>query len=241
MQFKQDQQQFVAYLRDSSAAKPAVPDERLAVYQELLFNNVSGFIDSGYPVLKSLIPAERWQQLKRQFLADFRCSSPYFLHIAGQFLQFLQQSQAEPEPVFLLELAHYEWLELELSTRKTTAQPLLCTGIDGALALSELAEVQAYHYPVHRICAEFQPTEITATFLLLYRDVEDQVQFVELNSLSALLLQLLESQPGVQLAELVTQLAQYLPALEIHQIEAGARQLLLDFAAKAVVQTFHPA
>ncbi|WP_337841222.1 putative DNA-binding domain-containing protein [Rheinheimera sp.] len=241
MQFKQVQQQFVGYLRNASAIKPPVPDERLAVYQELLFNNVSGFIDSAYPVLKSLLDAERWLQLKRQFFADFRCSSPYFLHIAGQFLQFLQQSQTEPEPVFLVELAHYEWLELDVATRKTTAVQQQSNGIDGLLMVSELAEVQAYHYPVHQVCTDFQPTETRPTFLLLYRDNDDEVQFVELNSLSALLLQLLQSQPGLNFTELTAQLQQYLPALEKQQIESGARQLLLDFAAKAVVHTFQPA
>ena len=51
-----------------------------------------------------------------QFIDRHRCHTPYFLEISQEFLKFLMQRD-EPvpnDPPFLLELAHYEWVELAL-------------------------------------------------------------------------------------------------------------------------------
>jgi len=50
MKFQQVQQDFVAYLRSpEQSKKPAdVAQQRLDVYRELLFNNVSGFVSSAF-------------------------------------------------------------------------------------------------------------------------------------------------------------------------------------------------
>jgi len=238
--FQQVQQQFVRYLRDPTNQQPAVPAERMAVYQELLFNNVKGFLDTAYPVLSELLPQERWLWLTRSFFGDFRCHSPYFLQIAQQFLQFLQQLPPTDAPPFWLELAHYEWLELELATRQITESAVQWAGMSAPLQLSGLTEVVAYQYPVHQICQAFQPQQPTPTFLLLYRDKDDEVCFVALNQMSALILQLLQAQPGILFTELIEQLQHYVPQLTVQQLTAGATELFADFAAKGVVQTFQP-
>jgi len=60
--------------------------------------------------------------------------------------------------------------------------------------VSPLAWSLSYHYPVHRICADFQPAEPPdkLTFLVVYRNREDRVRFLEINAVTARLLQLLE-------------------------------------------------
>lgn len=242
MKFQKVQQQFVAYLRSPNQnEKPADLDqERLDVYRELLFNNVSGFVSSAYPVLKSLYTEQAWQQRLQLFFAGYRCENPFFLSIAQSFLDFLQQQYQlqRDDPVFMLELAHYEWLELELATRKAQAGPVVADIKQQALQLSELASVQAYQYPVHKICMEFQPTEPEASFLLIHRNAEDEVKFIALNQLTTLLLQLLAQQPGLTLAELVEVLLPYVPQLDAEQLLSGAAQILQDFAAKGIVHAF---
>ncbi|KKL00549.1 DUF2063 domain-containing protein [Rheinheimera mesophila] len=242
MKFQQVQQQFVAYLRSpEQSEKPAdVTQERLNVYRELLFNNVTGFVSGAFPVLKSLYSEQAWQQRVQQFFALYRCENPFFLSIAESFLAFLQKQYQlqHDDPVFMLELAHYEWLELELATRKAQGGPELTEVKRQTLQLSELASVQAYQYPVHKICAEFQPTEPEVSFLLIYRNQEDEVTFVALNQLTTLLLQLLGQQPGATLTELVTQMQPYVPQLHADQLFSGAEQMLTDFAAKGIVHAF---
>lgn len=242
MKFQQVQQQFVAYLRSpEQQEKPAdVTQERLDVYRELLFNNVSGFVSTAFPVLKSLYTESAWQQRLHLFFAEYRCENPFFLSIAQSFLDFLQH-QYQPQsddPVFMLELAHYEWLELDLATRKAEAEVAVTDLTQQALCLSELASVQAYQYPVHKICQEFQPEEAEVCFLLIYRNAEDEVKFVALNQLTTLLLQLLEQQPGLTLVELVNELVPYVPQLDLAQLLAGAEQILVNFAEKGIVQAF---
>lgn len=245
MKFQQVQQQFVAYLRSpEQQQKPAdVAQERLDVYRELLFNNVSGFVSSAFPVLKSLYSEQAWQQRLQLFFAGYRCENPLFLSIAHSFLDFLQQ-QYQPQsddPVFMLELAHYEWLELELATRKAAVGSVVNNVQTEALQFSELASVQAYQYPVQQICPDFQPTEPQASFLLIHRNVDDEVKFTALNQLTTLLLQLLQQQPGIELKELVSQLQLYVPALSYVQLFDGAVQILTDFAEKGIVCAFQAA
>lgn len=242
MKFQQVQQRFVTYLRsqDQNEKPSDVEQERLDVYRELLFNNISGFVSSAFPVLKSLYEEHAWQQRLQLFFAGYRCENPFFLSIAQSYLDFLHNHYQlqDSDPVFMLELAQYEWLELELATRK--AEPALAVADvkQQALQLSELASVQAYQYPVHKICPEFQPTETEASFLLIYRNPDDEVKFIALNQLTTLLLQVLAQQPGLTLTELVGQLSPYVPQLDPAQLVSGAEQILANFAEKGIVHAF---
>ncbi len=242
MKFQQVQYHFVAYLRSPlQNEKPAdVEQERLNVYRELLFNNVSAFVSSAFPVLKSLYTESAWQQRLQLFFAGYRCESPFFLSIAMSFLDFLQEQYQiqSDDPVFMLELAHYEWLELELATRKAEVGMTVVDLKQQALQLSDLASVQAYQYPVHKICVEFQPTETEASFLLIHRNQDDEVKFIALNQLTTLLLQVLAQQPGLRLTELVGQLSAYVPQLDPSQLLSGAQTILHDFAEKGIVHAF---
>ncbi len=242
MKFKQVQHQFVAYLRspDQSEKPTDIGQERLDVYRELLFNNVSGFVSSAFPVLKSLYSEQAWQQRLQLFFSAYRCENPFFLSIAQSFLDFLQQQyqQQGDDPAFMLELAHYEWLELELATRKAEPEVAVTDLRQQALQLSELASVQAYQYPVHKICREFQPEEAEASFLLIHRNADDEVKFIALNQLTTLLLQILTQHPGLTLVELVTELVPFVPQLEESQLLSGAEQILANFAEKGIVRAF---
>jgi hypothetical protein len=242
MKFQQVQQDFVAYLRSpETAPKPAdVKQERLDLYRELVFNNVSAFVSSAYPVLKSLYSNAAWQQRLELFFTCYRCESPFFLSIANSFLDYLQQQyqhQAD-DPVFMLELAHYEWLELELASRKAEAGPAIADLQHQQLQLSALASVQAYQYPVHKVCVDYQPKTEEHSFLLIYRNLEDEVKFIALNQLTTLLLQLLQQQPGLTLTELVNELSGYVPQWTPGQLLTGAEQILADFAAKRILHAF---
>ncbi|MEZ5449182.1 MAG: putative DNA-binding domain-containing protein [Thiolinea sp.] len=145
--FQQQQYAPAAHLRDPQrvAAPSGMDERRVAAYRELLFNNMQGFIDRGFPVLKSLYPETAWRALIRCFFARHHAHSPYFIDIPQAFVSYLLQEherQAD-DPPFLAELAHYEWMELALQTRKAEVN---LEGIDrhGSLeaipVLSPLAE-----------------------------------------------------------------------------------------------------
>ena len=88
----------------------------MAIYSELFFNNIEGFIASAFPVLKSLYDEDDWLVLVRKFFIEHNCKTPYFLEISQEFIEYLshQYQMTKKDPIFMLELAHYEWVELDI-------------------------------------------------------------------------------------------------------------------------------
>jgi hypothetical protein len=212
----------------------------MAVYQELFFNNVLNFVSSAYPVLCSLHRPSQWQNKVRQFFQECSLPSPYFLNIAESFLHWLQQ-QEQIDPLFTLELAHYEWIELFLATaHRQHDWPRLDTVVEQPLAVDELALLLGYQFPVHQIRLEYQPLQPPEqpTLLLVYRNALDDIKFMALNQLSASLLQLLINTPGQRLSDLTQHLETLAPQLTTTAIAAGALQLLEDLAKKGVIRAF---
>lgn len=200
-EFIRQQLALAAHLRDPDevAAPTDVEDRRLAIYRELLYNNVEGFISSGFPVLRELSDDDTWHRRIRAFFRDHRCQTPYFHEIAAEFVEWLQEARGEhpDDPPFIAELAHYEWVELALSVSDADRDqpPVDPNGdlMDGRPLISPLAWPLAYHWPVHRIGPDFQPDapDEQPTYLVVNRDRLDQVHFLEINAVTHRLLQLL--------------------------------------------------
>lgn len=150
--------------------------ERMAVYETLFFNNIEGFISGAFPVLRRLFEASRWQRLVRSFVATHQAHTPYFLQISQEFLAWLQQGYVAEagDPPFMLELAHYEWVELALDVSDAQVP---------AQGWSPLAWPLAYQWPVQRIGVDYQPLTPPAepTCLLVWRDAQDKVRFMQLS------------------------------------------------------------
>lgn len=199
--FRSTQRAFTAHIRDPEhhPAPEGVEDRRMAVYRELFFNNVAGFIESGFPVLHRLYGPEAWLRLVRDFFARHRCRTPLFLEIAEEFLAYLdEEHEPRPEdPPFLRALAHYEWVELALSVDEAEADlsEVERDGdlLDGVPVLSPVAWLLSYDWPVHRIGPDFRPEAPSEQphYLMVYRNPDDEVGFMELNPVTARLVQLI--------------------------------------------------
>ncbi|GMR17560.1 MAG: DUF2063 domain-containing protein [Gammaproteobacteria bacterium] len=199
--FQRKQYAFAAHIRDpeKNAAPGQIEDRRMAIYRELFFNNLFNLLSSTFPVLKKLHADERWRALIREFMIRHQARTPYFLEIPREFLNFLEtehQHSADDFP-FLQELAHYEWAELALSVAEEQND---FSGIDpegdllrGVPVKSVLAWAFSYRFPVHRISQEYQPQEAgeQPTHLAIFRNADDELGFMELNSISARLLQMI--------------------------------------------------
>lgn len=234
--FQQRQQALTAYLRDpvGQPAPEQVEHRRLAVYEELVYKNIEGFLSSGFPVCRSILSDAQWHDLVRDFIRDHACQSPYFLQISEEFLRYLaEQRPAGREPAFFQALAHYEWVELALDTAEHRlpargATPPLAF-LDVPLQRSVLAWPLSYPYPVHRISADYQPGEADdeQTHIVVYRDRGDRVGFMEVNSLTSHLLLMFEKAGRAR---------DYLTALAIEQgLEA---EHLLGFAESLLEQLY---
>jgi hypothetical protein len=196
---QQQQQALTRYLRDpEQQATPAdMNAARVEVYRDLVFNNVSQLLSETLPVLIRIIGEPRWRLLVRGFLRDWRAQTPKFAEIAGEFIAYLaaqpQVLQQGQWPAFLLELAHYEWVEMILQQSDASALPLTDPALllHRPLQVSALAWPLAYVWPVHELDPHNQPdTPPTQPTLLLVRRTEDfSVKFSLLSPLALRLLQ----------------------------------------------------
>jgi len=233
--FQQTQYAFAAHIRDPehNPAPVGIEDRRMAIYRRLFFNNLLSLLSSTFPVLKKIHSREDWQRLIRQFMIHHRAETPYFLEIPREFLAFLQSDypgsgQAYP---FINELAHYEWVELDLSV-STRQNDLSLVNADGDLLTgvpvkSVLACLLAYSYPVHRISAGYLPDEPgeQPTWLCVYRKQDDELGFMELNPVTARLLQLIEANDagrtgGELLGDLASEIGYDADSLLLHGSDA---------------------
>lgn len=214
----QQQQALTAYLRDPDhQPMPAnMNPARVTVYRNLVFNNVSALLSPTFPVLIRIIGETRWRALVRGFLREYRAQTPKFAEIAEAFVGFLA---AEPEvtsegewPPFLLELAHYEWVEMVL--QQSDAEPLPPTDqgllLERPLRVSALAWPLAYVWPVQRLSPDLQPAVAPAqpTLLLVRRTADFSVRFAELSPLAWRLLQRIGEYPVLTGREQLHGLAQ---------------------------------
>jgi hypothetical protein len=187
------QADFGRYLRDPEQEKlpEGVIPRRAKVYEDLLFNNICGFINSCFPICKTILAKDEWENLARAFFRDWRCHSPRFNDIPKAFLDYLS-SDVSPELRYpcLLQLAHYEWVELAVDTFDETGIELNVpfNGIGVNPTLHNLV----YEWPVHKISPDYLPTEPIPTFILVYRNSKHEVAFTEVNAATSALINLFQ-------------------------------------------------
>jgi hypothetical protein len=223
----------------SMPAPEGIEPRRLKIYQDLVYNNLEGFISSGFPVLRSLYADEQWHDLIGDFIDRHRCHTPYFLEISQEFLRYLTQDREDSaaDPPFLAELAHYEWVELALDVSEKSIDSMghLQRPLEEVVVLSPLAWLLSYHFPVHKIGQSFQPGEpAEPTFLAVYRNREDEVRFMELNSATARLLELLRDNTKATGREILSRLAGELN-MSTEAVLGFGSELLADLAEQSII------
>lgn len=221
-EFRAVQLDFAAHIRNPDVhPRPADVDERrMKIYLELFYNNIEGFLASGFPIAKQVLGAQRWHRLAREFIHTHASNSPYFLEISQEFLSFLGDRAPSDEslPEFLLELTHYEWVELALGVSEhdipDSGYDAAAGFTDGQVMLSPLIWCLAYRWPVHQIGPDHIPSEppVNPTELIVYRRRDDTVAFMEVNTVTLALMKQLEAGQTLQLA--LKSIAQELPEVD---------------------------
>ncbi len=231
--FQQAQYQFAAHLRnpDANPAPADIEDRRMQIYRELFYNNVEDFLANAFPVLRKISADDIWHARVRDFYARHQSHDPIFHRVAAEFISFLENERGEhaDDPPFLRELCHYEWVELALSVSELELTPELADPNGDLLAgrplVSPLAWTLSYEWPVHRIGPDAIPDAPGAqpTYLIVNRNRQDEVKFMEVNAVSARLMQLLEEDTESSGARLMEQIARELNHPEPQAVvEAGA-------------------
>ncbi|HEY8218949.1 MAG TPA: putative DNA-binding domain-containing protein [Methylobacter sp.] len=241
--FKAKQLEFAAYIRNPENNPPPddVNPQRMAMYRELFFNNIDSFLSVNFPVLRTILNDRQWFELGQDFFAKHASQSPHFSEIPEEFLDYLQNERdSSADFPFMLELAHYEWVEMALSIAKETVsanQQDLDDLQNQHIRLSPLAWPLVYQYPVQKISPAFLPETAPeqATFLVVYRNPEDEVNFIEITPITYRLLQIIQEHEEVLAADCLEQVAEELKHPNPDMIMAGGLQILKELAEKAVI------
>lgn len=247
---QQVQLAFAAHIRNPHfmPAPAGIEDRRIQVYRELFFNNISKFLASHFPVLRKLCSDERWSSLVREFYIEHRAQTPLFTELPREFLRYLQEQRQDRDgdQPFLLELAHYESVELALSIAEKRLEDVEHDPhgdlLEGAPVLSPLAWPLSYRFPVHRIGPGYQPSEppAEATHLLVYRNRSDEVKFILLNDVSRLLLALMQEQPDACGRDLLEQIAARIDASDVSVLVTAGTQLMKVLHSRDVILGTRP-
>lgn len=248
---KRQQTEFAGHIRDPQGipAPAGIEDRRMQIYRELFFKNIDSFLSGNFPVLRRLFDDAAWKRLVRDFFIEHRARTPLFPELPKEFLRYLQDVRGErpDDPPFMLELAHYEWVELALSLDPLELDEVAAQA-DGDLleavpVLSPLAWPLSYRFPVHRISPEFRPeTQPEATtHLLAYRNRDDEVRFMQLNDVTQLLLQLLGENTDRTGRELLVLMAERIGHPDPAVLIRHGHKLLQDLRTRDVVLGTRPA
>jgi uncharacterized protein len=238
------QRAFTQYLRDPDHVTPPadLAGERLAVYSHAVIKNAETFIGENFPRVKSLFPEAAWTSMVRDYFRRHASTTPLFVELPGEFLRYLDELRDEPDdPPFLYELAHFEFLETEVSADE---QRIDETGVDpagdvitGVPLVNPTLRLVRYTYPVHRIDVSSRPDGEPGppTFIAAFRDRAHRFGFIDLNSASARAVELLLRDEGLSGNELMRAIAAELQHPDPDAVVAAGREILQRLVARDAI------
>ncbi len=244
--FKQAQYEFAAHIRDpeSNPVPDGIEPRRMKIYSELFFNNVEDFISNTYPVLKEITSEDEWLKMLRDYFSHHLSHTPLFPEMPREFLNYIETERINSDdPPFIKELAHYEWIELALMTSDLDNDINWDQiDIDGDLlnnqpVMSPLAWPLTYQYPVQQISSDFLPQEPSEqpVYLLVYRDDKDDVHFMELNPITALLIQKIAEDNKLTTKQILENIAEQMKHPEPNIVIEGGYEIIQDLKNRNVI------
>lgn len=235
---------FTRHIRnpEREPAPADIEERRMEIYRGLLYRNVESFIANSFPVIRRILSDDDWHAMIRDYFSRHEAHTPLFPGMPREFLQYLEQErQDENDPPFLLELAHYEWIELAIAidTREISVEGIDTNGdlLEGIPVLSPLAWPVSYTWPVHQIGPGYQlgtPPE-QPTYIVVYRNRDDEVGFIELNPVSAKLLELIQQENDQTGREMLERIARELKHPEPDVVIRGGQDILNTMHARDII------
>ena len=242
--FQQVQTTFTQHMRDpvNNPAPDDVEDRRMAIYRRLLFGNVSGFMEKSFPVTRSVLDNDTWNHLIRDYFSQHQAHTPLFPKMPQEFVKYLQQERDNPNDYpFLSELAHYEWtgMSIKFDGREIDFANINREGdyTKAIPAMNPLITLMSYQFPVQNIDPDHIPETIPEqpTFVAVYRNEHDEVGYIELNPVSARLLDLAMHNQQKTGLELIQQIVDELQHPNPDVVIQGGLQILNELYDKGII------
>ncbi len=242
--FQKIQQTFLSNIRQPTTQLESIPNvtsERMQVYKELVYNNIESTVRKTFPVISKILTKTKWHHLVRKFISTQELQSPYFQDISKEFVRYLSTlNEDEFCYPFLAELAHYEWIELDVELQEDNLRDH--THLNHQLTendriyLAPTTRILTYDYPVHQLSAEnmiFEKPD-QPTFLVVYRTLDYQVKFMQINLLTACLLELISDQQN-QLKDTISELSRTLKITDNERLHINAKNQCQAFLDRQII------
>ena len=243
--FQDMQTVFTQHMRDpdNKPAPQGIEDRRMRVYRDLVYNNIQNFIANSFPVIRKITADEQWHEMLRDYINRHQAHTPLFPKMPQEFLQYLEHERGDhlEDPPFLLELAHYEWIEMALSidSREIDLMGIDPQGdlLEGIPVLNPISVALAYNWPVHEIGPTNIPAEqpIEKTYFVVYRKQDDVIGFTVLNPVSAKLIEYIQADEKQSGRDILVKIAQQLNHPEPETVMRGGLEIMSGFLDKGIL------
>jgi uncharacterized protein len=247
--FIRRQRAFTRHLRDPAhaPAPPDLPPARLAVYSNAIYLNLERFMRDNFPRVREQFDDAGWQALVRDYIIRHRSETPLFVELLDEFVAYLEhEREIADDPPYLLELAHFDWLENAVAIDETRLDgiPVAAAGdlLHTRLVLNPVHQLVTYRYPVHAIGSAFRPEAAPArpTQLLAFRDRAGNFGVLDLNDVAVRLFCALRAPGAPAASEVLAALARELRHPDPAVVRQGGLQLLERWQARDVILGFAP-
>ncbi len=157
-----------------------LPEERLSIYRNLVFNNIEDTCSKAFPIAK-LFLNKKWEKLISEFLKKHKFTSPYLWEVPKEFIDFLYTKNFFQDKPLLKEIMLYEWIEIELFNEDI---PVMESEFSWyrVYRFSNTARLFSFDYPVHRV-SELENLELHRGkyYLIIYQNPENNnVEYLEI-------------------------------------------------------------
>lgn len=225
---------FAREVRGTNALSGRFDQDRMALYKWLVVDNLQTAVAPCFPVLCSILPENQWKKVFQDYLRIEESSCPSYLQLPGYIAHFLQRHPLPSFP-FAGDLAHYEWMELDIHQQEETPPSSdLSKPASKTWVLSPQSRLLAYQYPVDKISKDFLPMRAEPHYYLLFSR-EKTVEFHRLNDSSYQLLHTL-TKSGKTPDAIFRALASMLPHSQLPALKEECLSFILRFAEKGALQ-----
>lgn len=180
---------------------PGIRQENISHYRRLVYNVVDDMLQSAYPLTNELLTDEEWDNMVTSFFRDHPCQSPQVWNMPKELIVYLDNG-LHPLTVkypFLLELLHFEWIEVDLFMMADKTVPAKDNGniLIDKLVINPEHCLLTLTFPVHqKRAADINNSDTGHYFVAAHRNKEGEVLFTSLSPALSRLLEYLEDAPA---------------------------------------------
>ncbi|MGD1504308.1 putative DNA-binding domain-containing protein [Vibrio harveyi] len=189
----------------------------LCRYSEFIRDNILGVVANTFPLFSSQFADEQLERMVDDFVVMHGASEPEFHHIATEFVQFLQQKAHQDSSSISADqkaLLEYEWVafnvEIDTLVAAFTSSSNPIFEENQVLQLNPTLKLLEVPFLLHQDSVTFLTDRRHPVFYGVFRNSQNHVISQKLREVDVALIQLLQQQPNLTLAQLQQMIAQQL-------------------------------